>query len=503
MKLNSIRGLHRAYDTNPGLASFLNLRSLFLLLLVTAIVSLPIVSADISKSIATATKSGSGAAGVPKTGKFSTTKSVSTLAREARLLETNQQAGLASQAFTPQAAFTPGNVVVYRVGDGSAALGSAATAVFLDEYTPAGTLVQTITIPTTTVASNRRLTASATATSEGELTRSVDNHYLTFTGYDAALGTASITTSTSATVPRVIARVDSAGTIDTTTALTDAISGGNPRGTVSTDGTDIWITGTSSGGGIRKTTLGATTSASLATTPTNLRQTNIFAGQLFVSSQSGAFRLATVGTGTPTTAGQTITNLPGFPTATGSPYGFFFADLSAGVAGVDTVYVADDGAGIQKYSLVAGSWTANGTIASAAGLRGLTGTVSGSTVTLYTTGGTTLSTLTDTSGYNATITGTITPLASPGTNKVFRGVALAPAGGSTNPSGVGAANPNPVLAGNSTLLTVTVTPGTNPTSTALAVTADLTSIGGSATQTFLDDGNNGDVTGGDNIFSFQ
>ena len=30
-------------------------------------------------------------------------------------------------------AFTPGNVVVYRVGDGIAALGSTATAVFLDD----------------------------------------------------------------------------------------------------------------------------------------------------------------------------------------------------------------------------------------------------------------------------------------------------------------------------------------------------------------------------------
>ncbi|HMF58370.1 MAG TPA: hypothetical protein VK619_18650, partial [Pyrinomonadaceae bacterium] len=75
-------------------------------------------------------------------------------------------------------------------------------------------------------------------------------------------------------------------------------------------------------------------------------------------------------------------------------------------------------------------------------------------------------------------------------------------GGPTNPSGVGAANPNTVAAGNTTLLTVTVTPGTNPASTGITVTGDLTSIGGSATQTFFDNGTNGDVTAGDNIFSF-
>jgi predicted extracellular nuclease len=75
--------------------------------------------------------------------------------------------------------------------------------------------------------------------------------------------------------------------------------------------------------------------------------------------------------------------------------------------------------------------------------------------------------------------------------------------GPTNPSGTGAASPSTVLPGGSTLLTVTVTPGTNPTSTGLAVTGDLTAIGGSATQTFFDNGTNGDVTAGDNIFSFN
>ena len=74
---------------------------------------------------------------------------------------------------------------------------------------------------------------------------------------------------------------------------------------------------------------------------------------------------------------------------------------------------------------------------------------------------------------------------------------------STNPSGTGAANPSTVAPGGPTLLTVTVTPGTNPASTGITVTGDLTSIGGSATQTFFDNGTNGDVTAGDNIFSFN
>ena len=70
-------------------------------------------------------------------------------------------------------------------------------------------------------------------------------------------------------------------------------------------------------------------------------------------------RLGAVGAGSPTTAGQTISNLPGVPASTGSPYGFFFVDLDPNTPGLDVLYVADDGAGITKYSLVGGTWVAN------------------------------------------------------------------------------------------------------------------------------------------------
>ena len=76
-------------------------------------------------------------------------------------------------------------------------------------------------------------------------------------------------------------------------------------------------------------------------------------------------------------------------------------------------------------------------------------------------------------------------------------------GGATSPTGVGAANPSSVAAGGTTLLTVAVTPGANPTSTGLGVSVNLTAIGGSNAQAFFDDGTNGDATAGDNIFSFN
>jgi hypothetical protein len=66
--------------------------------------------------------------------------------------------------------------------------------------------------------------------------------------------------------------------------------------------------------------------------------------------------------------------------------------------------------------------------------------------------------------------------------------------GPTNPTGVGSANPSIVQAGDATILTVIVTPGTDPTSDNLYVEANLTSIGGPELVEFDDDGLNPDGT---------
>ena len=73
----------------------------------------------------------------------------------------------------------------------------------------------------------------------------------------------------------------------------------------------------------------------------------------------------------------------------------------------------------------------------------------------------------------------------------------------TNPSGIGSASPSTQAPGGNTLLTVQVSPGQNPDSTGLTVTADLSAIGGSAAQAFLDNGLNGDVAANDRIYSFN
>jgi DNA/RNA endonuclease G (NUC1) len=60
----------------------------------------------------------------------------------------------------------------------------------------------------------------------------------------------------------------------------------------------------------------------------------------------------------------------------------------------------------------------------------------------------------------------------------------------TNPSGAGSASPTTVFPGQASLLTVAVTPGAEPASTGIQVSADLSSIGGSATQAFANNGGN-------------
>lgn len=299
------------------------------------------------------------------------------------------------------AQITPGNLVVTRVGDGSAALTSAAAAVFLDEYTPAGVLVQSIPMPTVGSGANHAIVNSGSATSEGSITQSADGRYLVTVGYDAAPGTTGVTGTTGATNPRIIARIALDGTIDTSTAIADAYSGSNIRGACSIDGEQFWTAGTASaanGPGVRYVAaLGDTTSVQLSTSVTNIRRVETFGGQLYCSTASGAFLgVSTVGTGLPTASGETVTLLPGFPVASASAYDFWFADA-------ETLYVTDDrtngNGGLQKWTLSGGSWTLQYLLADAAniGCRGVSGFVEGGVATLFaTTTDSRLVTVTDT-----------------------------------------------------------------------------------------------------------
>jgi hypothetical protein len=365
--------------------------------------------------------------------------------------------------------FTPGDVVVYRVGTGSGGLSGSAFPVFLDEYEPSGKLVESLALPTSTSGSNKPLLASGSATSEGLLTLSANDEYLMMTGYDTSVGTSKLSETLSASVPRTVGRVSGAHEINTSTALTDFGNGNNPRGATSSDGTHIWVSGAgkSTAGGVHFTTLGSSTSTLMSSSDTNARAVAIFDGQLYTSSDptKEGIDIATVGSGLPTTGGQTTSNLP-FTSAPGEPYAFSMVTLGLGSA-PDTIYVAENSSGaVVKYGLSGGKWTKEGSVA-VANVTGVTADDINGVVSIYATSsgssgeGGTLWKITDNSGVGGTLSGTATLIATAPANEAFRGVAFTP--GTTFGSGGTPPPPEPTITPAEANLPAAMDDPTNPT----------------------------------------
>lgn len=335
-----------------------------------------------------------------------------------------------------KAQFTSGNLVVVRLGNGTLYNGGAAARCFLDEYTTTGTFVQTIAMPVTASGGNRKFMLN-NGFYGGQITLSGDNRYLFVPGYDVDEFSQPLTSFTPSIAPRIIARIDKNGTVNTTTS-TGAYNGESIEAAYSTNGTNIWTCGTNINndgtGGNRYLTFGSTTSTLInpGAAFVGFRVLGAYNNQLYVTADWGNISLATVGTGFPTTAAA-ITNLPGLPTNNSPiPTGFFMADLDAGVSGPDVIYFLDGNAfggatanTLSKYSLVSGTWVKNNAIA-IDNPRGMTASVSGNSVTLYVSTSTGLSKVTDATGYNANITASFASIATAPANTSFRGVAFAP-----------------------------------------------------------------------------
>jgi hypothetical protein len=330
------------------------------------------------------------------------------------------------------ARFTGGNVVVYQVGDGTSTLTNAAAPVFLDEFGPTGTKVQSVALPTAAAEGNARLTASGQSRSEGLIDRSGDGRFIALTGYDAAPGDTgpnglSLTASGASTVGRVVGLVDANGTVDTTTVLHASGTANIFRSAATKDGERLWATG--GNGGILTTTRGSgSTSRAAGDDGSNLSALSIQDGQLFTSGIL-TDRLAAVGSGTPTSG--SLADLTGLPDNL-LTYGYAFADLTgAGYAGtsLDTLYLADGssrGGTVDKYRWNGTTWTAAGDV-DVPGAFGIVADVTGDSVSLAVTTPTQLVTLTDPAGSSASFSAT-TPhvLATAAAKTEFRGVALAP-----------------------------------------------------------------------------
>ncbi len=327
-------------------------------------------------------------------------------------------------ALANAAPLTAGNILVERVGTGAAALTSAATSVFLDEFNTSGALQQSLSMT---------VTASGTATSEGLLNRTADAGAVLVPGYGAVVGTAGVKGLNATAAPREANVVAAYGSVVRTPTAGSLLGGDNVRSAASAHTTDIYLSSAVGVAYLNYTTGAATL---LTSASANVRNLNVTGDQLYYSTGSsnaasgGAAGVYALGTGLPTTGSQAATLIA----ASTSPYAFLFADLNAAIGGVDTLYVANDLVGIQKYSKQAsGTWSFTNAV-TAASVRGLTGyTNANGSVSLFATsdtgaaGGSKLYSLTDTGGYNANLTGTLTTLATAAPNTVFRGVTLAPA----------------------------------------------------------------------------
>jgi hypothetical protein len=333
--------------------------------------------------------------------------------------------GAAAPAFAT-AGFTGGDLVVYEVGtSGGATPSSTSGPVSLVEYpTTGGASVFSVGLPQTTGGGNFQISESGSATFDGEVTLSADGSTLVATGYTAPVGTASITSATN--TPRTVALVNAAGTVDTSTSLSDTTTEGQNfrSATMAGVGQSIYTGG---GAGIGLTTDGGTSATYLNTD--NVHDAQIVGGQLYESTTKV---INQVGTGLPTSATPADTTLT--TSATKEPAQFALVSLTGGST-PDTLYVADEGNNaIEKYSLESGVWTLTGSV-TADLVTGLTASVSGGVASIYATDAvsttasfnTQLIGLTDSSGKGGSLTGaTVTTLVTAPQGVSFKGVAFAP-----------------------------------------------------------------------------
>ena len=322
-------------------------------------------------------------------------------------------------------AFTAGDLILERMGDGSAALGSTGTPVFIHEYTASGDLLQTKALPQAfprPAGSPFNLMDSGSATSNGQLTRSADGRFICIPGLNGTNGEVSIASSSAATVLRVMGTLDASGALST--AQTAAmLTGNNFRSLTSSDGTNFWAVGQP---GLVYYQPGVATNSLLTS---NLRCVRIFNNQLYISSGSGTpgVGVSVVGSGLPTNGTPATSLIIPVGGSSPSPYEF---EINPGN---NICYVADDRAnaagGIIKYTNNGSAWVSNYTLATVSaanfGARGLAVDWSGPNPVIYATTAETstnrLIRIVDTNSSATAVT-----LATSPTNTAFRGLAFAP-----------------------------------------------------------------------------
>ncbi|MEI7928753.1 MAG: hypothetical protein WCH40_09400, partial [Verrucomicrobiales bacterium] len=348
------------------------------------------------------------------------------------------------------APFTAGNIAILQAA--ASANNTTCSVIELSPTTAGQTPTNTISI-SGTGASALRISGSATST--GYVSRSADGSLLTFTGANNTDTVANVNTLN----PRAVATLNAAGSLALSTTYTGT-SGNQTRGATSLNNTNWFI---ADQGGIYTN---GTTSAS----PTeNSRGIKSFGGVVHALRQGNTAPLIVVSTVSAPTGGS-ITGLPGL-TNNNNALDFYLISSGTNGSTYDVLYIlaatSNTAGTISKYSLVSGTWTANGSYTTTFGGFGIAAAKSGSGAVLYVSTGQGALTansvlkLTDTTGHNATIsitTGNNVTLYTAPTGAIIKGVDFAPVG--------------PTITGAATAAAFTTTYGT-------ASTAQTFSISGS------------------------
>jgi hypothetical protein len=314
-------------------------------------------------------------------------------------------------AAVAQAQFTPGDLAVVRVGDGSTPLVNSAGPISLLDLTTAGLVQSTINLPS----GSGGLQISGIAGSEGQLVLNANGQSFTVAGYvPPYTGNNSLSSRTSAQAPRGYVTVNYNGTVSAVTTLTGTYSQQNIRsGFVS--GSSAWFAGgNGSGSGVEY----YNGTSFLRIENANTRVLGVYGGILYYSTGSGTQGIYKY-SGLPTSATTAAAFLTGVIGQGTSPYDFALSPDG------NTLYVADNNLGVQKFTFNGSTWTFdyNFTDSAAAADKayGLAVDFSGANPTLYWTSPTDIWKATDTG-----IGAAGTSILSAGTDYAFRGLEFVP-----------------------------------------------------------------------------
>ncbi len=370
--------------------------------------------------------------------------------------------------------FVPGVLAVLRVGGvngtngtgGSSGIFSSGSPVHIDKFsvTAAGVISYLNSIDLPVTGTNKIYNSASNA--EGYLTQSANKQWLSMMGY-ASTGSGTIyNTILNPGISRTLGLVKYDNSIDLTTALSNfpvSGTGATVQTSITNNGTDLWSStsqGTSNMGVLftKPGATDATNSPSLIVTSSNavvnsIKSLGIFGGDLYYAAGGGTSRIGTVtpNGGLPLNSGNDMTPLNSTGTTTFNsfvPSQTVMFDMNPSILGYDVMYVTNSAntaslSGVYKYCKnEAGDWVSFGSFGSVSSdgiYFGITGEVLNELPVLYVTRGVTTNTtvatnqliqLTETNGYNANMSATITATANAitsGKGGTLRGVAFFPA----------------------------------------------------------------------------